>query len=133
MTEYQYHKLANDAIYSLTDWELEWDDNHITLSKGFEDNYETKIFNNWEEVYEYLIAIGLLKKNKVKENVDDVSAFSDIDEEDIKNLALKFNNLDNESIINVLTLLEYVPAESKQTVLDLLQIIFNNFDKREVI
>lgn len=130
--EYQYSKIVNDVVHSLTDWELKQEDNHINLIKGLKDNYKTEVFNTWEEVYNYFVAIGLIKSsNKIKEDTD-FSVLSNITEDDIETISSKFDNLDDESITDILTLLEYVPVESKQPVLDLLQIIINKNNKREV-
>lgn len=130
--EYQYSKIVNDVVHSLTDWELKQEDNHITLTKGLKDDYKTEVFNTWEEIYNYFVAIGLIKSsNKIKEDTD-FSVLSNITEDDIETISSKFDNLDDESITDILTLLEYVPVESKQPVLDLLQIIINKNNKREV-
>lgn len=130
--EYQYSKIVNDVVHSLTDWELKQEDNHINLIKGLKDNYKTEVFNTWEEIYNYFVAIGLIKSsNKIKEDTD-FSVLSNITEDDIETISSKFDNLDDESITDILTLLEYVPVESKQPVLDLLQIIINKNNKREV-
>lgn len=130
--EYQYSKIVNDVVHSLTDWELKQEDNHINLIKGLKDNYKTEVFNTWEEVYNYFVAIGLIKSsNKIKEDTD-FSVLSNITEDDIETISSKFDNLDDESITDILTLLEYVPVKSKQPVLDLLQIIINKNNKREV-
>ena len=130
--EYQYSKIVNDVVHSLTDWELKQEDNHINLIKGLKDNYKTEVFNTWEEVYNYFVAIGLIKSsNKIKEDTD-FSVLSNITEDDIETISLKFDNLDDESITDILTLLEYVPVKFKQPVLDLLQIIINKNNKREV-
>lgn len=130
--EYQYSKIVNDVVHSLTDWELKQEDNHITLIKGLKDDYKTEVFSTWEEIYNYFVAIGLIKSsNKIKEDTD-FSVLSNITEDDIETISSKFDNLDDESITDILTLLEYVPVESKQPVLDLLQIIINKNNKREV-
>ena len=130
--EYQYSKIVNDVVHSLTDWELRQEDNHITLIKGLKDDYKTEVFNTWEEIYNYFVATGLIKSsNKIKEDTD-FSVLSNITEDDIETISSKFDNLDDESITDILTLLEYVPVESKQPVLDLLQIIINKNNKREV-
>lgn len=130
--EYQYSKIVNDVVHSLTDWELKQEDNHINLIKGLKDNYKTEVFNTWEEVYNYFVAIGLIKSsNKIKEDTD-FSVLSNITEDDIETISSKFDNLDDESITDILTLLEYVPVKFKQPVLDLLQIIINKNNKREV-